>query len=126
MQQRAWLSANASEWQAHFPPTPTQPFLTSAQRPPPTPPTVPRAKMYMQFTLGCMVTQYVWDTYLDLRQHSKLRETTRPGAITAIVTQDKFDKVDSTCGQRARTRARMRTNTHARKGPSLWSRQEFL
>lgn len=39
-----------------------------------------------------MWAAYLWETYLDLRQRSKLNETELPKAIVEIVTHEKFEK----------------------------------
>lgn len=48
--------------------------------------------MYFLSVCAFMWLAYFWETYLDLRQRAKLKETERPKAITEIVTQEKFEK----------------------------------
>lgn len=50
---------------------------------------------YFDFAFGSMWFIYIWETYLDFRQHQKLCEKDRPAKIVDIVDQEKFDKAQS-------------------------------
>lgn len=45
----------------------------------------------LQFS-GFMVLMYVFETYLDLRQHSALKLPTLPKTLEGVISQEKFEK----------------------------------
>lgn len=47
---------------------------------------------YLEVAVGFIVLVYVFETYLDVRQYGKSKETQRPSQLTAIVDQTTFDK----------------------------------
>ncbi|KAG8653526.1 hypothetical protein MANES_05G031000v8 [Manihot esculenta] len=47
---------------------------------------------YMEAVLGFMVLMYVFETYLDLRQHSALKLPTLPKTLEGVISQEKFEK----------------------------------
>ncbi|KAJ1952058.1 zinc metalloprotease, partial [Dispira parvispora] len=49
---------------------------------------------YKEFVLGVALVVYLFETYLDYRQHRKLRERVRPATITTIVSQEDFEKAN--------------------------------
>lgn len=42
--------------------------------------------------LGFGVAQYLFETFLSIRQHSKLQETRPPKALQGAVSQEDYDK----------------------------------
>ncbi|KAH7653430.1 CAAX prenyl protease 1 protein [Dioscorea alata] len=47
---------------------------------------------YLEAVLGFIVLMYIFETYLDIRQHSALRLPTLPKALQGVISQDKFEK----------------------------------
>ncbi|XP_031495515.1 CAAX prenyl protease 1 homolog [Nymphaea colorata] len=47
---------------------------------------------YMEAVLGFMILMYIFETYLDMRQHSALRLPTLPKPLLGVVSQEKFEK----------------------------------
>ncbi|KAH0890734.1 hypothetical protein HID58_053163 [Brassica napus] len=47
---------------------------------------------YMETVVGFMVVMYVFETYLDLRQHTALKLPTLPKTLVGVISQDKFEK----------------------------------
>ncbi|KAF2315272.1 hypothetical protein GH714_038662 [Hevea brasiliensis] len=47
---------------------------------------------YVEAVLGFMVLMYVFETYLDLRQHSALKLPTLPKTLEGVISQEKFEK----------------------------------
>ncbi|KAJ0974435.1 hypothetical protein J5N97_016400 [Dioscorea zingiberensis] len=47
---------------------------------------------YLEAVLGFMVLMYIFETYLDIRQHSALKLPTLPKALQGVVSQDKFER----------------------------------
>ncbi|ERM96188.1 CAAX prenyl protease 1 homolog [Amborella trichopoda] len=47
---------------------------------------------YMESVVGFMVLMYIFETYLDLRQHAALKLPTLPRPLHGVVSQDKFEK----------------------------------
>ncbi|KAM0950152.1 putative ste24 endopeptidase [Dioscorea sansibarensis] len=47
---------------------------------------------YLEAVLGFIVLMYIFETYLDIRQHSALKLPTLPKALQGVISQDKFEK----------------------------------
>ncbi|KAF3796506.1 CAAX prenyl protease 1-like protein [Nymphaea thermarum] len=47
---------------------------------------------YMEAVLGFMILMYIFETYLDMRQHSALRLPTLPKPLLGVVSHEKFEK----------------------------------
>ncbi|XP_039114501.1 CAAX prenyl protease 1 homolog [Dioscorea cayenensis subsp. rotundata] len=47
---------------------------------------------YLEAVLGFIVSMYIFETYLDIRQHSALKLPTLPKALQGVISQDKFEK----------------------------------
>ncbi|KAL0846082.1 hypothetical protein Bca101_019328 [Brassica carinata] len=47
---------------------------------------------YMETVVGFMIVMYVFETYLDLRQHTALKLPTLPKTLVGVISQDKFEK----------------------------------
>ena len=41
---------------------------------------------------GFMIVMYVFETYLDLRQHTALKLPTLPKTLVGVISQEKFEK----------------------------------
>ncbi|RKP35279.1 peptidase family M48-domain-containing protein [Dimargaris cristalligena] len=50
---------------------------------------------YKSFVIGFALAVYLFETYLDYRQHRKLKEKQRPEGIASIVSQDDFAKANA-------------------------------
>lgn len=50
---------------------------------------------YFSFAFVTMWGIYLWETYLDYRQHKKLCEKNRPAEIVEIVDEEKFEKAQA-------------------------------
>ncbi|CAN7009482.1 CAAX prenyl protease 1 homolog isoform X2 [Brassica rapa] len=47
---------------------------------------------YMETVVGFMIVMYVFETYLDLRQHTALKLPTLPKTLVGVISQEKFEK----------------------------------
>ncbi|KAH7513080.1 hypothetical protein FEM48_Zijuj12G0158500 [Ziziphus jujuba var. spinosa] len=47
---------------------------------------------YMEAVVGFMILTYIFETYLDLRQHAALRLPTLPKPLVGVISQEKFEK----------------------------------
>ncbi|KAG9455291.1 hypothetical protein H6P81_008195 [Aristolochia fimbriata] len=47
---------------------------------------------YMEAVLGIMIVMYIFETYLDLRQHTALKLPSLPKPLIGVVSQEKFEK----------------------------------
>ncbi|XP_058086987.1 CAAX prenyl protease 1 homolog [Magnolia sinica] len=47
---------------------------------------------YMEAVIGFMVLMYIFETYLDIRQHASLKLPILPKPLVGVVSQDKFEK----------------------------------
>ncbi|XP_075501100.1 CAAX prenyl protease 1 homolog isoform X1 [Primulina tabacum] len=47
---------------------------------------------YMEAVVGFMIMVYIFETYLDIRQHTALKLPTLPKPLIGVITQEKFEK----------------------------------
>ncbi|KAB5569395.1 hypothetical protein DKX38_003188 [Salix brachista] len=47
---------------------------------------------YMEAVVGFMILMYIFETYLDLRQHAALKRPTLPKTLKGVISQEKFEK----------------------------------
>ncbi|KVH97271.1 CAAX prenyl protease 1 [Cynara cardunculus var. scolymus] len=47
---------------------------------------------YMEAVVGFMILMYIFETYLDLRQHTALKLPTLPKTLEGVISQEKFEK----------------------------------
>ncbi|KAM0002467.1 putative ste24 endopeptidase [Helianthus debilis subsp. tardiflorus] len=47
---------------------------------------------YMEAVVGVMILIYIFETYLDLRQHAALKLPTLPKPLVGVISQEKFEK----------------------------------
>ncbi|CAH2069234.1 unnamed protein product [Thlaspi arvense] len=47
---------------------------------------------YMETVVGFMIVMYIFETYLDLRQHTALKLPTLPKTLVGVISQEKFEK----------------------------------
>lgn len=47
---------------------------------------------YMEAVVGFMILMYIFETYLDLRQHAALKLPTLPRTLEGVISQEKFEK----------------------------------
>ncbi|KAJ8748845.1 hypothetical protein K2173_013276 [Erythroxylum novogranatense] len=47
---------------------------------------------YMEAVIGFMILMYIFETYLDIRQHSALKLPTLPKTLEGVISQEKFEK----------------------------------
>ncbi|KAK6141036.1 hypothetical protein DH2020_025217 [Rehmannia glutinosa] len=47
---------------------------------------------YMEAVVGFMIVVYIFETYLDLRQHTALKLPTLPRPLAGVISQEKFEK----------------------------------
>ncbi|KAL3624431.1 CAAX prenyl protease 1 [Castilleja foliolosa] len=47
---------------------------------------------YMEAVVGFMITVYLFESYLDLRQHAAHKLTTLPKPLIGVISQEKFEK----------------------------------
>ncbi|XP_071735928.1 CAAX prenyl protease 1 homolog [Rutidosis leptorrhynchoides] len=47
---------------------------------------------YMEAVVGFMILMYIFETYLDLRQHAALKLPTLPKTLEGVISQEKFEK----------------------------------
>uniref|UniRef100_I1N3U4 CAAX prenyl protease n=1 Tax=Glycine max TaxID=3847 RepID=I1N3U4_SOYBN len=47
---------------------------------------------YMEAVVGFMILMYIFETYLDVRQHSALKLPTLPKTLEGVISQEKFEK----------------------------------
>ncbi|KAK4397196.1 CAAX prenyl protease 1 [Sesamum angolense] len=47
---------------------------------------------YMEAVVGFMILVYLFETYLDLRQHTALKLPTLPRPLVGVISQEKFEK----------------------------------
>ncbi|PPD83450.1 hypothetical protein GOBAR_DD19628 [Gossypium barbadense] len=47
---------------------------------------------YMEAVVGFMILMYLFETYLDLRQHAALKLPTLPKTLEGVISQEKFEK----------------------------------
>ncbi|CAK9156732.1 unnamed protein product [Ilex paraguariensis] len=47
---------------------------------------------YMEAVVGFMILMYVFESYLDLRQHAALKLPTLPKTLQGVISQEKFEK----------------------------------
>ncbi|KAK8688193.1 hypothetical protein V6N13_086969 [Hibiscus sabdariffa] len=47
---------------------------------------------YMEAVVGFMILMYLFETYLDLRQHAALKLPTLPRTLEGVISQEKFEK----------------------------------
>ncbi|KAI8023328.1 hypothetical protein LOK49_LG03G02188 [Camellia lanceoleosa] len=47
---------------------------------------------YMEAVVGFMILMYIFETYLDLRQHAALKLPTLPKTLEGLISQEKFEK----------------------------------
>ncbi|GAB2232161.1 hypothetical protein Droror1_Dr00011188 [Drosera rotundifolia] len=47
---------------------------------------------YLEAVIGFLILMYLFETYLDLRQHAALKLPTLPKPLVGLISQDKFEK----------------------------------
>ncbi|KAK7394726.1 hypothetical protein VNO78_15261 [Psophocarpus tetragonolobus] len=47
---------------------------------------------YMEAVVGFMILMYIFETYLDVRQHKALKLPTLPKTLEGVISQEKFEK----------------------------------
>ncbi|CAF1715057.1 CAAX prenyl protease 1 homolog [Brassica napus] len=47
---------------------------------------------YMETVVGFMIVMYIFETYLDMRQHSALKLPSLPKTLVGVISQEKFEK----------------------------------
>ncbi|WJX82924.1 CAAX prenyl protease 1 [Trifolium repens] len=47
---------------------------------------------YMEAVVGFMILMYIFESYLDLRQHAALKLPTLPKSLEGVISQEKFEK----------------------------------
>ncbi|XP_061999671.1 CAAX prenyl protease 1 homolog [Rosa rugosa] len=47
---------------------------------------------FLEVVVGSMILMYIFETYLDLRQHSALKLPTLPKTLEGLISQEKFEK----------------------------------
>ncbi|KAI9089895.1 hypothetical protein K1719_028865 [Acacia pycnantha] len=47
---------------------------------------------YMEAVVGFMILMYIFETYLDVRQHAALKLPTLPNTLKGVISQEKFEK----------------------------------
>ena len=47
---------------------------------------------YFEFTVGFIILVYIFETYLDLRQHARYKAKKAPQELTGIVDEETFTK----------------------------------
>ncbi|OAY75904.1 CAAX prenyl protease [Ananas comosus] len=47
---------------------------------------------YLEAVLGFMILMYIFETYLNIRQHAALKLPTLPKPLEGVVSQEKFEK----------------------------------
>nr|ACU19312.1 unknown [Glycine max] len=47
---------------------------------------------YMEAVVGFMILMYIFETYLDVRQHRALKLPTLPKTLEGVISQEKFEK----------------------------------
>ncbi|XP_073281821.1 CAAX prenyl protease 1 homolog isoform X1 [Primulina huaijiensis] len=47
---------------------------------------------YMEAVVGFMIMVYIFETYLDIRQHTALKLPTLPKPLVGVISQEKFEK----------------------------------
>ncbi|KAJ1393434.1 Peptidase M48 [Sesbania bispinosa] len=47
---------------------------------------------YMEAVVGFMILMYIFETYLDMRQHAALKLPTLPKSLEGVISQEKFEK----------------------------------
>ncbi|KFK30712.1 hypothetical protein AALP_AA6G017800 [Arabis alpina] len=47
---------------------------------------------YMETVVGFMIVMYIFESYLDLRQHTALKLPTLPKTLVGVISQEKFEK----------------------------------
>ncbi|XP_019190503.1 PREDICTED: CAAX prenyl protease 1 homolog [Ipomoea nil] len=47
---------------------------------------------YMEAVVGFMILMYIFETYLDIRQHAALKLPTLPKPLVGVISQEKFEK----------------------------------
>ncbi|KAL6124142.1 hypothetical protein ACLB2K_076657 [Fragaria x ananassa] len=47
---------------------------------------------FLDVVVGSMILMYIFETYLDLRQHSALKLPTLPKTLEGVISQEKFEK----------------------------------
>ncbi|XP_073310177.1 CAAX prenyl protease 1 homolog [Primulina huaijiensis] len=47
---------------------------------------------YMEAVVGFMIMVYIFETYLDIRQHAALKLPTLPKPLVGVISQEKFEK----------------------------------
>ncbi|KAL0712417.1 hypothetical protein Bca4012_019395 [Brassica carinata] len=47
---------------------------------------------YMETVVGFMIVMYVFETYLDMRQHTALKLPNLPKTLVGVISQEKFEK----------------------------------
>ncbi|GMH31312.1 hypothetical protein Nepgr_033155 [Nepenthes gracilis] len=47
---------------------------------------------YLEAVVGFMILMYIFETYLDLRQHAALKLLTLPKPLVGVISQEKFEK----------------------------------
>ncbi|KAG7019021.1 CAAX prenyl protease 1-like protein [Cucurbita argyrosperma subsp. argyrosperma] len=47
---------------------------------------------YMEAVVGFMILMYIFETYLDLRQHAALKLPTLPKTLEGVISKEKFEK----------------------------------
>ncbi|XP_057435703.1 CAAX prenyl protease 1 homolog [Lotus japonicus] len=47
---------------------------------------------YMEAVVGFMILMYIFETYLDVRQHAALKLPTLPKSLEGVISQEKFEK----------------------------------
>lgn len=48
--------------------------------------------IFFKFFPGFMILMYIFETYLDLRQHAALKLPTLPRTLEGVISQEKFEK----------------------------------
>ena len=47
---------------------------------------------FCYFVSGFMIVMYIFETYLDMRQHSALKLPSLPKTLVGVISQEKFEK----------------------------------
>ncbi|KAK9910320.1 hypothetical protein M0R45_034286 [Rubus argutus] len=56
---------------------------------------------FLEVVIGFMILVYIFETYLDLRQHSALKLPTLPKTLEGVISQEKFEKSRAYCLERS-------------------------
>ncbi|CAH9093114.1 unnamed protein product [Cuscuta epithymum] len=50
---------------------------------------------YLESVVGFMICMYIFETYLDIRQHAALKLPTLPKPLVGVISQEKFEKAQA-------------------------------